>query len=778
MLSQLVLLCVTLAPSLASADASSLFGEDSLVKTLDSNSFKTALEPNQTSMIAFISPTNVDHKELASDFEKAALGLHPFIPVYAVNCDKETNRKLCKEELIEKYPTVKLFPRGKTAPSLVYDDSNESSSAFYYWASRRIPNYVTKHYHVENIEPWAKEMKDRHAVLLLSKDKKLPLLWKVLANKYGGQLEMAYHRDRKGKSSVKLGMEAGGKKEAKILVYSAGSATPFRYEGIQKLDSLSRFFDTIISSTADLKTANKKAREEEFIPDEKELEIERKQEAQRLALAHGGFASLIDFEQAIKDGHGADWHDINGYPGMMGEPPARRKKDEDGEDGDDSQVVDDSEEKEEIHYPTVPASSSPPPSIASARYNSAKDTRNLTSMTSERILSIQSHVVFGYVGGRAAVFPLQCLGYDVDVVNTVNFSNHAGYGRSGGTKATASEINAMFDALEQNELLMPTRLLTGYIPGAEALSAIAKIAEKLRKERPEMIYLLDPVMGDAGKLYVAADVIPVYRQMLPLATIITPNWYEVEVLTDTAIVDMTSLRQALSTLHEKYRVPNVVISSIPLKTWLLAALPPSISPPISDDESEYLFCLTSSTEPTASEIHTNGIDGQHTIGNNHSTLSPAQRYPSTVHAACVPLIPGYFSGVGDLFSALVLAHYHSNTVPRPSPSDKLISQRSQSPSPPAKLSCSLTPLSYAASLAVTKTHAILVKTHEYASSLPPDERQPSDDELDNKNPMRRVKRMRGRELALIQGQDAIRGVGLTPENVRWMGEWDAFWDSS
>jgi pyridoxal/pyridoxine/pyridoxamine kinase len=69
-------------------------------------------------------------------------------------------------------------------------------------------------------------------------------------------------------------------------------------------------------------------------------------------------------------------------------------------------------------------------------------------MSPERILSVQSHVVFGYVGGRAAVFPLQCLGFDVDVskspvksrhcrhikrslsllqvVNTVNFSNHSG----------------------------------------------------------------------------------------------------------------------------------------------------------------------------------------------------------------------------------------------------------------------------------------------------------------------------------------------------------------
>jgi len=68
------------------------------------------------------------------------------------------------------------------------------------------------------------------------------------------------------------------------------------------------------------------------------------------------------------------------------------------------------------------------------------------ALSSERVLSIQSHVVFGYVGGKAAVFPLQLLGYDVDVcvahylivsdstaelliykvVNTVNFSNHAG----------------------------------------------------------------------------------------------------------------------------------------------------------------------------------------------------------------------------------------------------------------------------------------------------------------------------------------------------------------
>jgi pyridoxine kinase len=42
------------------------------------------------------------------------------------------------------------------------------------------------------------------------------------------------------------------------------------------------------------------------------------------------------------------------------------------------------------------------------------------------VLSVQSHVAHGNVGNRAAAFPLQVLGWDVDIVNTVNFSNHSG----------------------------------------------------------------------------------------------------------------------------------------------------------------------------------------------------------------------------------------------------------------------------------------------------------------------------------------------------------------
>ncbi|KAH8794592.1 Ribokinase-like protein [Flagelloscypha sp. PMI_526] len=334
-----------------------------------------------------------------------------------------------------------------------------------------------------------------------------------------------------------------------------------------------------------------------------------------------------------------------------------------------------------------------------------------------RVLSIQSHVAFGYVGGKAAVFPLQCLGYDVDVINTVNFSNHSGYPRTGGSKSSPADLEDMFHRLEENELLSPKRLLTGYVPGAAGLSVVAKFAEKLKQEKPDLIYLLDPVMGDAGRMYVAPDVIPVYQSLLKSATIITPNWFEVEVLTGTSLKDLGSLRQALTTLHEKYGVPNVVISSIPLEPWLSAILPPNVLP---SENSSHLLCIASS-----------------------KSTSPAPE----VQVQTVPLLPGYFSGVGDLFSALLLAHFHTGPGG----------------------------LAHAASHALAKTHAILRRTHEHSMALPEEERQPTDDEKDKEEPRRKSRRMRGRELRLVHSLDVILGK---LEEGREMVKLETFWENS
>lgn len=40
--------------------------------------------------------------------------------------------------------------------------------------------------------------------------------------------------------------------------------------------------------------------------------------------------------------------------------------------------------------------------------------------------------------------------------------------------------------------------------------------------------VLDPVMGDQGRLYVSEDVVPVYRNLLRDADLILPNQFEAE----------------------------------------------------------------------------------------------------------------------------------------------------------------------------------------------------------------------------------------------------------
>ncbi|KAI0317228.1 hypothetical protein OF83DRAFT_1190790 [Amylostereum chailletii] len=326
MLVNLLALTLTLAPSLVSA---ALFPPDSLVKKLEAKDFKKVMKENSTSVVAFVAPWCGHCQRMVPELSKAALGLYPLIPTYAVDCDDAKNRPLCAEQGVQGFPTVKLFPRGKDMKPVLFDGPQRTASAFYYWAIRRIPHKNKKLYHVEDVEPWVNAVRlgnpEKHRVLLLSKSKGVPLLWQVLANKYRDQLTFANHRDRKGKSSVKLGYEAGTKKESKVLVYPAGSTKPVLFQGILKYDSLSKFFDSVLDGTADLTVLNEAAKEEEYELSPEEEEIERQQEAQRLALAHGGFTEMIDFEEAVKQ-YGTDFHDSHGYGGMMGDMPKKKDK--------------------------------------------------------------------------------------------------------------------------------------------------------------------------------------------------------------------------------------------------------------------------------------------------------------------------------------------------------------------------------------------------------------------------------------------------------------------
>ena len=105
-----------------------------------------------------------------------------------------------------------------------------------------------------------------------------------------------------------------------------------------------------------------------------------------------------------------------------------------------------------------------------------------------RVLSIQSHVVHGYVGNKCAVLPLNRLGFDVDAINSVQFSNHTGYPLFKGQVMDGDGLLQLVDGLEANGLLNYTHLLTGYIGSLSLLESIATVVQRLRKVNPDLIY--------------------------------------------------------------------------------------------------------------------------------------------------------------------------------------------------------------------------------------------------------------------------------------------------
>lgn len=183
------------------------------------------------------------------------------------------------------------------------------------------------------------------------------------------------------------------------------------------------------------------------------------------------------------------------------------------------------------------------------------------------ILSIQSHVAYGHVGNSAAVFALQRLGAEVWPLHTVQYSNHKGYGSWTGRDFSAAHIKTLVKGLAaRGALAACDAVLSGYVGSAAIAGAIEHAVKQVRRANPSALYCCDPVMGDhggalgegKGGFYVAADIPGFFRaQALPLADIVTPNRFELEVLSGRKIA---SLNDALGAARKVIALgPRIVL---------------------------------------------------------------------------------------------------------------------------------------------------------------------------------------------------------------------------
>jgi len=150
------------------------------------------------------------------------------------------------------------------------------------------------------------------------------------------------------------------------------------------------------------------------------------------------------------------------------------------------------------------------------------------------ILSIQSWVSYGHVGNASAVFPLQRLGANVWSINTVQFSNHTGYGHWTGQVYSGDSVRELVDGIEARDVLKHCdAVLSGYMGDAAIGEAILHAVDRVKRANPNAVYCCDPVIGDTDTgVYVRAGIEEFLRdRALPEADIATPNRFEAERLT-------------------------------------------------------------------------------------------------------------------------------------------------------------------------------------------------------------------------------------------------------
>ncbi|HYO57817.1 pyridoxal kinase PdxY [Archangium sp.] len=176
------------------------------------------------------------------------------------------------------------------------------------------------------------------------------------------------------------------------------------------------------------------------------------------------------------------------------------------------------------------------------------------------ILSIQSHVAYGYVGNRSATFPLQRLGHEVWPVNTVQFSNHTGYGHWRGQVFESSHVAEVVGGIAERGVLADCQaVLSGYMGDAATGAVILDAVAQVRAANPRALYCCDPVMGDVGRGFFVRPGIPEFmrERAVPAADIITPNQFELEHLTGRSIRTLEDALAAVTVAREMG--PKVVL---------------------------------------------------------------------------------------------------------------------------------------------------------------------------------------------------------------------------
>ncbi len=180
----------------------------------------------------------------------------------------------------------------------------------------------------------------------------------------------------------------------------------------------------------------------------------------------------------------------------------------------------------------------------------------------KKIAVINDFCGFGRCSLSVALPIISALKVQCCPLPTSIFSNHTGFDRFYSTDFTA-HMPAYIREWEALDLHF-SGILTGFLGAPEQISLVRRFFERFKRE--DTIVVVDPVMGDGGKLY------PTYSprlaeemgSLLPFADILTPNLTEACILTGTPYRENMSDEELYSLCHALSQMgpKKIVISGL------------------------------------------------------------------------------------------------------------------------------------------------------------------------------------------------------------------------
>ena len=141
----------------------------------------------------------------------------------------------------------------------------------------------------------------------------------------------------------------------------------------------------------------------------------------------------------------------------------------------------------------------------------------------------------------------QAFGIETAHLDTVRLAAHPGHGTKARDILDGQMMAALFeDYLTLPDAMQPQAIHIGYFGAPDQIEVTAAFITELKQRYRDLVILLDPVFGDHGRAYISDDIITsVTQKLLPLADILTPNQFELGLLSGRTLTDIAGAEKAL-----------------------------------------------------------------------------------------------------------------------------------------------------------------------------------------------------------------------------------------